>query len=298
MGMGYLLMATMLWGITFTLVGDVVAGRGLRGALVFIAVRFSIASLALSLYGVYILRSARARGWRPWIDCVRVGAITCAGFLTQTLGLLETTPARSAFVTSTTVVFVPFLASFMLGRQLSLRHFGLSLLALCGVALVVAPGGTLAPNRGDAWTLACALCFAWQIIEVERALRSTSALLLTFGQILATCLFAWIGLALLGGIPYEGWNGLYRTAAITGLLCTSLCLLFVARGQARVSAETAALIFALEPICASLFDGYYRGRWLDLWQLGGGALVVLAAIGAAILERRSTTTSLPTSPPA
>jgi drug/metabolite transporter (DMT)-like permease len=286
-GLVALVGATALWGVTFTLVGGVVEGRGLAGALAFLCLRFGIATAVFVPLLPAIVHASRGRGSEPWRDGLSVGVLTFAGFLLQTLGLLETTPPRSAFVTSLSVVCVPFAAALVLRRALSRAHVGLSALALAGVGLVVAPGGALAPHRGELWTLACALVFAWQIVAVERALRRTSALVLTFGQIAATCLCAWIALALSPGPALEAWPGLYGTAAVTGIVCTSLCLGLVAFGQARIPAETTAVIFALEPIFAALFDGCWSSRWLDAWQWVGGFVVVASAIWAARMERAS-----------
>ncbi len=286
LGLAALASATLLWGFTFTLVGDVVGGRGITEALVFLAVRFTIATLAFAPFARQLVRATVGRGRAPWIDAGLVGLLTFAGFAFQTLGLLSTTPPRSAFVTSLTVVFVPFVAAFFHRREFSWAHLGYSLLALGGVGLVVAPGGTLAPNRGDLLTLGCSITFALQIVVIERATRRTSPLVLTAGQIASTALIAWAALFAWEGAVPRAWPGMYATAAVTGVVCTSACLMLVAWGQVRVASETAAVVFSLEPIFAAIFDGLWTGVWLDLWQWGGGLLVVLAAVLAARLETR------------
>ena len=58
-------------------------------------------------------------------------------------------------------------------------------------------------------------------------------------------------------------------------------------GQRRVPAETAALIYTLEPLFAFLIAWLTLGESLTLWQMVGAGLVMLALVVGVLTERSS-----------
>lgn len=276
-----LVLVTVMWGVSFPLVGDVVAGRTPGQLLVFLELRFLVASLAFLPVLPRVLAAASGRGALPWLYSLLLGAMLFAGFYLQTAGLQITTPTRSAFVTMLSVPMVPFLAAVWHKRAPSRTHVIGSLVALGGVGLVLAPSGALAPNRGDWLTLASAFFFALEILVLEHVTRRAPAITLAFGQIAGVAVFA--GIALLF-VPFEfpeAWPGLARGVGVTGVVCTTLALGGMTWGGARVRAEVAAVIFALEPIFAAAFEWLLQGRSLGPIQWLGGAVVVLAVAASS-----------------
>lgn len=288
-GIPALLLATALWGITFTVIGGAVEGRRPGELFFFLALRFSLASLAFLPWLPAILRQARGRGLAPWLDAARVGVLLFLSFLLQTLGLLHTTPSRSAFVTSLSVLFVPFIAAYLARRRPSPVHLWASLLALLGLAVVLAPDGHPQPNLGDWLTLACALVFAFEIVVLEQAAGRTPLGILALGQIATVALlsglclpFSGLGLDdLQARLVGDEWPELMPAVAVTGVLCTTVALGLVTWGQARLRAETVAILFALEPLWAALFEWLWTGATLTPIQWAGGVLVIVAVLLAA-----------------
>ena len=280
-GVFALVLTTALWGISFPLVGDVVEGRSQGQLLLFLFLRFSLATLAfLPLAGV--LRDAtRSAGARAWLLSLGVGALLFVGFYLQTWGLKYTTAGRSAFLTVLSVPMVPLFAALWHRRRPSPVHLGASLVATLGIGLVLAPGGSLEPNLGDGLTLLSACAFALEILLLEAVTRRAPTSIVAVGQIAGVALIA--GLALLV-VPFEipeSWPGLTRGVVVTGLLCTTFALGLMTWGQARVRAEVAAVIFALEPIFASGFEWGVYGVGLGPWQLAGAGVVFASVVWAA-----------------
>lgn len=276
-GVLVLVAVTALWGISFPLVGDVVEGRTRGQVLLFLFLRFGLATLSFLPVARPILRKARGAGARPWLLSLAIGALFFVAFFLQSLGLQHTTPSRSAFVTVLSVPMVPFLGALLHRRAPSPVHLVASLLATLGIGLVLAPGGELEPNRGDWLTLASAAVFAVEILLLEYVTRRAPTLIVAFGQIAGVALFS--GLALLF-VPLElpeAWPGLATGVVVTGLVCTTLALGGMTWGQARVGAEVAAVIFALEPVFATLFVWLLIGQGLGPLQSVGG-LVVFGAV--------------------
>lgn len=282
-----LVLVTALWGISFPLVGEAVEGRTSGQVLFFLFLRFGLATLSFLPVSRAVVRKARGAGFLPWGLSLGIGALFFAAFFLQSLGLQHTSPSRSAFVTVLSVPMVPFLAALVHRRALSRVHVAASLVATLGIGLVLAPGGQLAPNRGDWLTLASAGIFAVEILFLEYVTRRAPTLIVTVGQIGGVALFA--GLALLF-VPFEmpeSWPGLTQGVVVTGIVCTTFALGGMTWGQARVGAEVAAVIFALEPIFAALFVWFHVGEGLGPLQSVGGLIVFAAVAYSARIPVRS-----------
>src|SRR5579884_774394 len=105
-----LLLATALWGTSF-----VAVKRALADAtpLAFLALRFGIAALLLAP----ATRFRPLPGAREWRGGLLLGALVAAGFVTQTVGLVTTTPSRSAFIVAVSSILAPVIALALLGRR-------------------------------------------------------------------------------------------------------------------------------------------------------------------------------------
>src|SRR5437763_13945509 len=95
---------TLIWGSTFVLVQSALKDIS---PILFLAIRFTIASIALAL-----LFRGRAR-YRPSRGGLLAGASLFAGYLFQTVGLQFTTASKSAFITGLAIPLVPLLASLV-----------------------------------------------------------------------------------------------------------------------------------------------------------------------------------------
>jgi drug/metabolite transporter (DMT)-like permease len=281
-----LLLLTLLWGTSFHLVKVVLE---IASPFVFLAARFAAATGALALVWA-VRRDPATRG--AWRDGGLLGLFALAGFALQTVGLRYTTPSRSAFLTALSVLIVPFVARFALGRAVRASAWLGVALAVAGLALLTRPldGGIGASVRlGDALTAGCAVAFALMIVFTsEWSPRHP----------LAPFLLAEVGVVLAGAIllvPLEGPRldlsrlpAFGATVLFTGLVLTAGAFFVMAWAQRRTGAVRAALIFTLEPVSAALFSSLYGGERLLWADWAGGALVVLGVVAGEVggaLER-------------
>ena len=282
-----LLLLTLLWGSTFTLVkGSLeIASPG-----VFLALRFSLAAAALGLVALWRRDKVGPGFWR---DGLWLGLFMLAGFALQTFGLRFTTPARSGFFTGLSVLFVPFIARFTLRRPVTVSAWGGVALAVVGVALLSRPFGDAAgPDvlLGDLLTLGCAVAYALQVAFTSE--WSARHPLVPFTLLQVAVVLA--GSLLL--IPLEGarldagrWPELAGTVAFTGLLMTAGAFFVMNWAQRHTSAVRAALIYALEPASAATFSWLLIGEQLGPLGWIGGALIVLGVVAGEVggaFERR------------
>jgi drug/metabolite transporter (DMT)-like permease len=288
-----LLVLTLLWGTTFHFVKAVleVASPG-----VFLAARFGLAALVLAVAALFRPRRPGPGFLR---HAVLLGAFMAAGFVLQTIGLRHTTPARSGFLTGLSVLVVPFIARFALGRRVRASSWAGVVLAVAGLALLARPfdGGIAAAVRlGDALTLGCALAFALQIVFTSEWSPRHPLAPFVLAQVLVTFAGAVLLAALEGPFLRAGAAAhLAGTVAFTGVAMTACAFLVMNWAQRRTTAVRAALIFSLEPVAAALFSHLYGGEPLAPAEWAGGALIVLGVVFGELGAARAV---LPQPPPA
>ena len=153
---------SLLWGATFVVV---------RGALehvsvfLFLAVRFSLAAVLLAIFQHGGLRNLK-KG--ELFAGAALGLFMFGGYAFQTAGLQYTTPAKSGFVTGSSVVLVPLLLGAFWKRRLTAWVYVGTLAAVAGLILLTVPAEGLAQlNHGDLLTLCAAGLYAVHIILVS-----------------------------------------------------------------------------------------------------------------------------------
>ena len=269
---------TAVWGWTFVVVQDAISAFGVLG---FLALRFALASAALSP----ILRSGVTR--RTLLVGGGIGVVLATGYLFQTLGLLYTTPTNSGLITGLFVVFAPLADRLFFGVRASREVVVAVVLSLLGMVLL-AGGGPAGVNPGDLLTLLCAVALGLHIALLSRYAVGHDAGGLTFAQILAMAmLFAalWPFAGAVELPPPEVWGALL----ITGLLASAGAFYIQTFVQQRLPAARTAIILTMEPAFAAFFGYWLAGDRLIAVQIVGAALILSAVfVGevAPVLGRR------------
>ena len=248
-----LLLIAAIWGTTFALLRDVM--RVLHPFDV-MALRFSIAAVIVAL--ICAPRLGRMR--RIWLwDGVRTGVFLAVGYLTQVLGLQTTASARSAFITSMALVFVPFAAYAIQRARTGIGETIGVVLAASGLILFYADVG-LSFRSGDLWTLGCAVAFAIQIVYTNIAAKRSDPIVVSAIQMIVAAAFGWVLVLGRGGlaIPIVAipWAKLLYLAVIA----TALIVALQTWALGRVDPVRAAILFTTEPIFAAIFAAAAYGE--------------------------------------
>lgn len=277
LGLVLLVLVTAIWGSTFAVVkntaqdlspANLIAWRFTVGALVLLPFLFARPRRASAPQ----LPAPRAAFWR---DGLILGAWLLAGYGTQTIGLTTTSANRAAFITGLNVVMVPLWLALTGGAKPGVRLWGAVLLAASGIALLSWEGGALV--IGDLWAFGCALTYAGYILALEKAAPRHPPLAFTAAQVLVVAAFGWGWAVLAGGVtlpPANTWGAL----VYLGLAATAVTTLLQTLGQRWVGATEAAIIYALEPVAASMFSFLLLAEKVGARGLAGGALVVAAMV--------------------
>lgn len=279
-GVGLLLIVTLIWGTTFVATKDLVGGP--TPALSPSAATFWRFVIATACFAPFALR----RRFTPalWIVGAELSFWLWAGYATQAIGLKYTTVSKSAFVTSLNVVVVPVL-TVMAGRRVGWIVWSMVVLAMAGAGVLCYDGSD--PNIGDLWTLGCAITYAMYIFRLERFAGRFNSTELTFVQLLGVTAFSlpWMaGEATIGGAGWGNWSvPTVLKLLYLGTIATLVTTWLQTIGQRSVPGTHASLLYMTEPVFASAIAIAFFGEQLGLRGWVGGALIVAAAAGSQLL---------------
>ena len=255
---------TVIWGSTFVLVQ---AALKHISPILFLAIRFSIAAIALAL-----LFRGRAR-LIPTRGGIVAGGCLFAGYLFQTVGLQFTTASKSAFITGLAIPLVPLLTCLVYWSRPRFFELAGALCATVGMGLMTLQGDKLAIGRGDLLTFFCAVAFAAHIIAIGHyshrvSFESLSLVQLAVAASMALATFWWVEKPVIQVTPI-----VLVALGLTGLLATALAFTVQAWAQQHTTPTRTALIYSLEPVIA----------WLTSFWLLGEILAKRAVLGAGLI---------------
>ena len=287
----YLLMLSVVavWGSTFVLIKGALADAT---PVAFNLVRMTFAFL--------LLAGAYHRAWRSLRrDQVIAGAIVglflAGGYQFQTIGLVRTTPSKSAFITGLVVVLVPLFSILPALRPPGARPprwnaFAGAALAFAGIVLLTAPAaggrsglGSLIPNFssinfGDVLTFGCAIAFAFHCIALSHASPRIAFQPLALLQVGFCAVFMGLSLPLIEH-PQLHWTLRLLTAlGIAAALATAAAFSIQSWAQSILPSTHIALLLTLEPVFAWITSFIFTGERMGL-RPACGALLILCGIG-------------------
>ncbi|WP_239015175.1 DMT family transporter [Archangium violaceum] len=279
---GALALMTAFWGTTFLVV---------KGALgdgdpySFLALRFTLGALALTAVArrQMLVPHTLRRG-------LVLGVFLFLGFVLQTVGLVSTTPSRSAFITGLYVVFVPVLGLALFRRVPRVSSWVGVVLAAVGLRYLT--GAELDAGKGlslgDWLTLGCAAAYAIHMLLTERYAPKTGVVPLVAVQLWVVALLS--ALCLPFTQARVAWTPAFLGAvAYCGLLASAMGICVQTWAQARTTAVRVALICSMEPVFTGVYSVALGYEKLGVREWVGGGLIVLgvlvAEVGGHLFER-------------
>jgi drug/metabolite transporter (DMT)-like permease len=281
---------TLLWAGTFVVI---------KSALdeidpsVFVALRFGLALLV----GAFVWRRSLASIDRTTLRRGSIlGFLFGGGFLLQTFGLTETSASTSAFITGTMVAFVPLVQRFTHGSRLKGTHAASIVMILSGLYLFTSPE-LVGMRLGDMQTLVSAIIWAVYLVyidtwtsDVRDNTHKQNALVVL--QFAATVVLALASMLI---FAVTGHGTMQMTLSSSAVLAIVYCAIFASviptfvqtRFQQYTHPVRAGIIFAMEPLAASVIAVAIGAETLSLRQmLGGGVLIAAIVVPDIIAMRR------------
>ena len=275
-----LLLAAFIWGTGF--VGSRYAiDSGMETSLILL-LRFSLSAVVLGLlFWGRISKIERQDAMNGLI----AGLLLFSAFYFQTLGLVYTTVSNNAFITSTNVIMVPFITMIFLRRRPPLKFILLSLSTFLGVSILNYSSELgLQFNKGDFYTLLCAMLFAGHIAFLGKASRETGVIQLNFLQMSVASLcslvvFLGADRHSLGGTDFS--KGILPVLYL-GIFSTLVCFFIQTAAQKRTSSTKAAIFLSTEAFFGALFSVLIGLELFSLNMLVGGGIILFSVIASEI----------------
>jgi drug/metabolite transporter (DMT)-like permease len=284
----YILMTLVVavWGSTFVVIKGALSDAT-PAAFNLIRMTFAFALLGVAYHRAWrtIRRTQIAAG-------AVVGLCLAAGYQFQTIGLVRTTPSKSAFITGLVVVLVPFVSIVPALRPPGARPprwnaFMGAALAFLGIVLITAPpvataGARTAAaflpdfssiNLGDVLTLGCSISFAFHCIALGHTSPRIPFKPLAILQVGFCALFMAVSLPMIEHPQVHVTARLVIALIVAAALATAAAFSIQSWAQSILPTTPMALILALEPVFA----------WITSFVATGERLGMVAAIGAILI---------------
>ena len=268
-----LVLMALTWGFSFFVMKDVL---NQVPTFTLLATRFLPAAFIMfMLFRERIYKHFNASNLEVGIS---MGVIMWLAYSLQTLGLVETTPGKNAFLTGTYCILVPFI-SYLINREpLTRFNIGAAICCLCGIGLVALDSMTI--NIGDVLTLAGAFFFALQMSMVSKYGQNLDVNVITFWMFLVVgvlCLVtALLTEDIFGVIPWT--PKLIGTLAFLSVVCTCVGLLIQNLALAHVPPATGSLLLSLESPSGVFFSVMLAQEVLTGRLLLGFALIFFSIV--------------------
>jgi drug/metabolite transporter (DMT)-like permease len=236
--------------------------------------RFCIAALCMLPF----VRSIRFAAWR---DGFWLGALALFSMAAQAYGLQFIASNRSAFLTSLNVLMVPLLG-LLLGARPGWLIFVAAALACLGIGMMSYDGE--AHLLADVATLLAALAYAVYTMGMSARARLHKAVHLACAQVscMAAMGLVWMlldsGPARVLSLPEVINLEVLLGLLFLGALASAATFFLQALAQTHVSAEQAAIIYAMEPVFAAIFGWIYLTEVMTPMAQVGALVVVVAVV--------------------
>jgi drug/metabolite transporter (DMT)-like permease len=290
----YILMTitVAIWGSTFVVVKGALADAT---PAAFNLIRMTLAFLLLAI--------AYHRSWRGIRRThIAAGAVVglclAAGYQFQTIGLVRTTPSKSAFITGLVVVLVPLFSIAPALRPPGAHPprwnaFLAAVSAFVGIMLITAPpaasasgAAALLPdfstiNLGDVLTFGCSVAFAFHCIALGHASPRIPFKPLAILQVGFCAVFMAISLPVIERPHVHVTPRLIVALIIAAALATAAAFSVQSWAQSILPSTHMALLLALEPVFAWITSFLVTGERLGLIPAAGAILILT---GIALTE--------------
>ena len=199
-------------------------------------------------------------------------------------GCSTTSAGLSGFLTGSSVVMVPVVASVVFSTRVRPQGWLAVGLSAAGLVLLTAgPGGTL--TAGALLTLAGAAGFAGHITALSSWATPSNAVGITTVSVVVAAVLCGSWSALAGQLAVPSSRAAWASVLWVAVVATCLGLAVQAWAQGALSATSAAVIMTMEPVFAAMLAVVVAGEVLAPSAWLGGVLVVVA-MGTAEIGAR------------
>ena len=261
------------WGFGFVWMKDAIERQPYFD---FLALRFTIAAGVMFLIRPQLVRQINLNFLNRG---ALLGVALGLGYVTQTIGLEQSTAAITGFFTGLYIVLTPLFAWLLLRQKIASKVLLGVTIATVGLAVITLGG--LGFDTGTISLLACAILFALHIVGLGRWSPGRDTYALTVVQLATVAVICWVGALFNPSDPgYQSppdadvWNAVLFTA----VFATAIAFFVQTWAQSIMDASRVAIILTTEVVFAALFAVALGQEVLSIRTVIGGLLMVIAML--------------------
>ena len=287
-----LILVTIIWGGTFVIIKSAINDIS---SMLFVAIRFGIAGLVLLPIVISKRKLFNSEAVKSGLF---LGLLLFSSFAFQTAGLKFTSATKSAFITVSGIVAIPF---FQILVKKKLPSFGAILGAvfvIVGVAFLSSSGNSFFDifielgsgfGIGEVLTLGCALAYALYVVYLDVHSNTHEFWVIFPLQIFTISilgfLFAYIFMfADVESLHITISENLIIAFAYTSFLATVITIALQTKMQKGVTPTKAGIIYSFEPIFAAIFAFFLINEKISNFGYIGSALIFSGLIVSEIYD--------------
>lgn len=261
------------WGFGFVWMKDAIERQPYFD---FLALRFTIAAGVMFLIRPQLVRHINLNFLNRG---ALLGVALGLGYVTQTIGLEQSTAAITGFFTGLYIVFTPLFAWLLLRQKIGSKVLLGVIIATVGLGVITLGG--LGFDIGTISLLACAILFALHIVGLGRWSPGRDTYALTVVQLATVAVICWVGALFNPSDPgfqsppdADVWNAVLFTA----IFATAIAFFVQTWAQSIMDASRVAIILTTEVVFAALFAVALGQEVLSIRTVIGGSLMVIAML--------------------
>lgn len=262
-----LITVAISWGAGFVLMEPAIERQPIFN---FLAFRFTIAVFVMVAVRPSVLKKFNKN---LLVQGGILGLALGGGYVTQTIGLQNSTAAITGFFTGLYVALTPLFAWILLKQKISAKAMVGVILATIGLAIL--SSGAIAFDWGEIALLACAVLFALHIIGLGVWSSRHDSYALTVIQLFVCALLCWVGaLTFEGGIKPPPDGEVWFAIIFTAVLATALAFFVQTWAQGFLDPSRVAIILTSEVVWAAAIAygvGQEKPEFLSI--LGGSVML-------------------------
>lgn len=269
-----LIAVAVVWGTGF--IATQIAIDAQMGASLILALRFSIASIILMIVCNKKLLNIEKN---TLIVGGIAGILLFMAFYTQTVGQGLSTVSTSAFLTSTSVIMVPFIVWGITKKSPNYKIYLLAFMAMVGVGVLTLADG-FSFKMGDFLVLLSAFLFATHIAFLGIKGSGHDVLKLTFIQMFVSAILSIIMFLFtdFSNTTLDIFlNGVGATFYL-GAFPTCFCYYGQTKGQQHIKPSKSAIILSTEGLFGTIFSVMLGFEALRVNMVLGGFIILSAVI--------------------
>ena len=281
-GNAMLLLTAMIWGMSF--IAQSKCGEDIS-PVAFTGLRSILGSIVL-LPVIAVLDWGKKKHNKPVqkinrdliIGGILCGIVLCLASTLQTMGMVYTSPGKSAFITALYMVIIPIVGLFC-GKKLRPVIALSVVIATIGLYMICVYSSS-GINKGDIITLACSFLFTAHILVIDHFSPKVDGVKLSCIQFFVCGLINLTYMFIFEEPQLSPIIGCWASIGFSGIMSCGVAYTLQIVGQKYTDPTSASILMSLESVFAALSSAVLVALG---WSITGGNMDLREIIGCVLM---------------